>query len=198
MHSGTYWDNIGELPARNYRCGYPSCGREISADRGWVHRWRSPTHGTIEIDGTIYACPNCKRPTFFDGAVQFPGTALGSEVEHLPPEIASIWAEIRTCTGHSAFTSAVLAGRKLLMHISVNQGAQPGLSFVQYVNHLVDNHYAPPNSKPWIDKIRDHGNEANHEIVIKKKEDAEEIMIFLEMLLKFIYEFPGRVPPPPP
>jgi hypothetical protein len=88
----------------------------------------------------------------------------------------------------------VLSGRKLLMHIAVAQTADPGLSFVQYVNHLVDNHYAPPNSKPWIDKIREHGNEANQEIVMKKREDADEIMTFLEMLLRFIYEFPGRVP----
>jgi hypothetical protein len=91
----------------------------------------------------------------------------------------------------------VLTGRKLLMHISVSQNAGSGLTFVQYVDHLVNNHYAPPNSKPWIDKIRLHGNEANHEIVLKAKEDAEEIMIFLEMLLKFIYEFPGRVPDKP-
>jgi hypothetical protein len=51
---------------------------------------------------------------------------------------------------------------------------------------------APPNSKDWIDKIRAHSNEANHEIVVKKKEDAEEIITFLEMLLKFIYEFSAR------
>ncbi len=53
-------------------------------------------------------------------------------------------------------------------------------------------HYAPPNSKDWIDKIRSHGNEATHEIVIKNQADSEEIMTFLEMLLKFIYEFPAR------
>ena len=78
------------------------------------------------------------------------------------------------------------------MHIAVNAGANSGASFVEYVDYLVNNHFAPPNSKDWIDKIRSHGNEANHEIVIKKKEDAEEIMTFLEMLLKFIYEFPAR------
>jgi hypothetical protein len=78
------------------------------------------------------------------------------------------------------------------MHIAVEAGANAGESFVSYVDYLVTNHYAPPNSKPWIDEIRAHGNEANHEIIIKKKEDGEEIMVLLEMLLKFIYEFPAR------
>ena len=78
------------------------------------------------------------------------------------------------------------------MHIAVNAGATAGESFVSYVNFLVANHYAPPKSTDWIDKIRSHGNEANHEIVLKSREDAEEIMTFLEMLLKFIYEFPAR------
>jgi hypothetical protein len=78
------------------------------------------------------------------------------------------------------------------MHIAVHAGAPAGESFVSYVDYLVANHYAPPNSKDWIDKIRSHGNEANHEIVIKPQADAEEIMTFLEMLLKFIYEFPAR------
>ena len=122
---------------------------------------------------------------------------MGSDVQHLPSEVGPIWTEIRTGTSHGAFTSAVLSGRKLLMHIAVVQGANPGLSFVNYVDYLVDNHYAPPNSKSWVDKIRTHGNEATHEIVLKTKDDADEILTFLEMLLKFIYEFPGRVLTPP-
>jgi len=63
----------------------------------------------------------------------------------------------------------VLLGRKLLMHIAASVGAAAGQPFVTYVDYLVTNHYAPPNSKDWIDKIRAHGNEANHEIVVKKK-----------------------------
>jgi hypothetical protein len=190
-----YWEQAsphGFLPTKNYTCGYSSCGKEVGADKGWTHK---NTGG--HVDGSIYLCPNCKRPTFFDtDNTQFPGVSLGSDVQHLPKELETIWAEIRTCTSHSAFTAAVLTGRKLLMHIAVSQGADSGLNFLEYVNYLVDNHYAPPNSKTWVDKIRTHGNEATHEIILKTKEDAGEILTFLEMLLKFIYEFPGKIPPP--
>ena len=51
-------------------------------------------------------------------------------------------------------------------------------------------------SRPYqVDHIRKKGNEANHEIVLMEKEDAEDLLVFSEMLLKFIYEFPKRVPP---
>ena len=77
------------------------------------------------------------------------------------------------------------------MHIAVSQGADQGKTFLNYVDYLVDKHYAPPNSKVWVDRIRAHGNEATHEIVLKSAADSKEIMVFLEMLLKFIYEFPN-------
>jgi hypothetical protein len=35
-----------------------------------------------------------------------------------------------------------------------------------------------------------------HEIALMMKTDAEELIAFTEMLLKFIYEFPSRVPGP--
>ena len=39
--------------------------------------------------------------------------------------------------------------------------------------------------------------EATHEIVLMGQADAQELLSFLEMLLKFIYEFPNRVPSVP-
>jgi len=82
------------------------------------------------------------------------------------------------------------------MHIAVQQKAEPGKSFIHYVEFLADNGYVPSNGKGWVDHIRKKGNEANHEIVLMKKEDAIELISFAEMLLKFIYEFPARVPTP--
>ncbi|GIW50780.1 MAG: hypothetical protein KatS3mg081_0135 [Gemmatimonadales bacterium] len=59
------------------------------------------------------------------------------------------------------------------------------------MQYLVDHHFVPPDAKDWLDHIREKGNEANHEIVIMSKEDAEELVSFSEMLLKFIFEFPA-------
>jgi hypothetical protein len=96
-----------------------------------------------------------------------------------------------------AFTAAVLACRKLLMHIAVDKGASEGKPFIEYVEYLSNKGYVPPNGKVWVDHIRGKGNEANHEIKIMTKEDALDLVTFIEMLLKFIYEFPSRISPKP-
>jgi hypothetical protein len=97
----------------------------------------------------------------------------------------------------NSFTSAVLTCRKLLMHIAVEKGAPTGQNFLEYVEYLSQKGYVPPDGKGWVDYIRKKGNEANHEIKIMSPTDAEDLITFSEMLLKFIYEFPAKVRPTP-
>jgi hypothetical protein len=54
--------------------------------------------------------------------------------------------------------------------------------------------YVPPNGKQWVDHIRKKGNEATHEIALMSEADAKELLVFLEMLLRFIYELPNMIP----
>ncbi len=82
------------------------------------------------------------------------------------------------------------------MHIAVSQGAKEGLPFIQYVDFLVNSGYVPPNGRHWVDHIRKKGNEATHEIVVMTHSDAKDLITFLEMLLRFIYEFPNSIPKP--
>lgn len=82
------------------------------------------------------------------------------------------------------------------MNIGVEQGAPDGLTFVKYIEYLSDKGFVPPNGKHWVDHIRKKGNEATHEIVVMSAEDAKDLITFIEMLLKFIYEFPMMVPAP--
>jgi Domain of unknown function (DUF4145) len=77
---------------------------------------------------------------------------------------------------------------------AVAQGAPENQTFMAYVEHLAASGYVPPHGKGWVDHIRKKGNEANHEIVLMEKDDAQELISFVEMLLKFIYEFPSRIP----
>ena len=94
----------------------------------------------------------------------------------------------------ASYTGSVLLSRKLLMNIGVELGAEEGKSFVFYVNYLADQGYIPPNGRGWVDHIRKKGNEATHEIALMSKEDAEELISFSEMLMKFTYEFPNKIP----
>jgi len=83
------------------------------------------------------------------------------------------------------------------MNIAVAQGAGENLRFIEYVNYLSEHGYTPPNGKHWVDHIRKKGNEATHEIALMTEGDAKDLICFVEMLLKFIYEFPTSIPKPP-
>ncbi|OIR17000.1 hypothetical protein GALL_28210 [mine drainage metagenome] len=179
------WYNVGGIGSKQFRCGH--CGYSVANDKGYFADNNSPRR--------IYICPNCDKPTYFDeSARQYPGVAPGNEVQQLPQELARLYLEARNCCSVSAFTASVLTSRKMLMNIAVQQGAKEGLRFVEYVEHLAANGFIPPNGKGWVDHIRKKGNEATHEISLMTQADAEELIAFSEMLLKFIFEFPSRVP----
>lgn len=183
------WSNLSNITSKSFKCGY--CGNPIASNQGFLAKRNYNQRDSIV--GKIYICHHCTKPTFFDDKeVQTPGVLAGNFVNHITIEnIEKIYDEARKCFSIGAFTSSVMCCRKLLMNISVSEGAKEGLGFVDYVNYLNDNNYIPPNGKKWVDSIRKLGNEANHKIDFKSKEDALRIINFTEMLLRFIYELPG-------
>jgi hypothetical protein len=142
---------------------------------------------------SIYICPHCQGPTAWYDRIRIPGASSARHVDGLPGDIEILYKEIRGISS-TAPTSAVLACRKLLMNIAVSQGAKEGLSFVDYVTYLADKGFVPPNGKGWVDHIRKKGNEANHEIKLMDTAEAEELVAFAEMLMKFVFEFPNKIP----
>ena len=178
------WHGLNGIGPKQFCCGH--CGFNVANDKGYFPN---------DNGGRIYICPNCDKPTFFDeNSHQYPGVAPGNEVQHIPKELDELYREARNCCSVSAFTASVLVSRKMLMNIAVQQGAQEGLKFIEYVEYLASNGFIPPNGRVWVDHIRRKGNEATHEIAVMTQADAEELVVFTEMLLKFIYEFPSRVP----
>ena len=189
------WEQLQAVGPQSYICGY--CGNNVSSKEGY-----HTSDGNRLNYPIIVICPGCNCPSYFrsepsgggaNRVFQTPAPMLGNEVEALPIEILTIYKEARQCTSAEAYTASIMACRKILMHVAVQKGAKEGKSFVDYVEYLSTNHYVPPDSKIWVDHIRQKGNEANHEIVIMSQADALELLSFVEMLLKFIYEFPARI-----
>ena len=184
------YDDADELPSYAIVCGY--CGQNVAPNTGYTLSCRN---GSSRDVAYIYQCPHCQNPViyFIDTEETIPGAAFGRDVKNLPENIHALYNECRTCYANQCYTSAQMIARTLLMHIAVEQGAEPGLSFVKYVNYLDDNGYIPPNGKKWVDFIRTSGNVANHEIVIKEKEETEKVITFLSTLLLVIYELPNAL-----
>lgn len=178
------WHNQEQIQPLKYTCGY--CGSLVSSNRGY-YTSKAPQQ-------FIYLCPHCGNPSHFPGKGQIPGVAPGAHVQHLPPDVDALFSEARQCVAANAHTASVLISRKLLMNIAVAQGAKAGEPFIAYVEYLSNAGFVPPNGKHWVDHIRKKGNEATHEIKLMSDVEAAELLAFLEMLLKFIYEFPAKIP----
>jgi hypothetical protein len=175
------WVNIVPLPSRNWVCGY--CGVTTGNDKGFT---------TQDKSRCVLICPNCMRPTYFEADRQVPGASFGNMVNNLPAELNPLYQEARNCMIVSAYTASVLVCRKILMHVAVEKNAQPNQSFKSYVEYLIAANIIPGHFKTWVDHIREKSNEANHEIVVMGRKEAEDLLSFTEMLLKVIYEYPYR------
>lgn len=172
--------------AIKYHCGW--CDSIVASS--WGGDFVAPNGQPISW---LRLCPNCKHPTFIDdNEGVFPGSPFGDTINHLPPELDQLYTEARTCVSSGANHAAVMVGRKILMHVAVTQGAPTGERFVAYVDYLVANNLVPPNTKDWVDEIRQVGNDANHEIFDINPNEAKATIEFVAMLLRLLYEYPAK------
>ncbi len=179
------WSGLMELDKTKYTCGF--CVSTVGPNRGYVYG-RDYFEGFIEIEQTILICPNCNQPTHFRNGEQTPGVMYGNEVENLPEDINRLYNEARLCYSINAFDAVAMISRKIIMNTAVSEGAEENKRFVDYVDYLDEENIIPKNAKKWITKLKDLGNEANHEIQNISKERAQEAIKFLEVMLKNVFE----------
>lgn len=186
----------GAVQSIPYTCGY--CDRYVAPDHGYYAVVTNSDGTPLGRTAQLSICPHCTKPTFFDGAGdQTPGSAFGGKVVHIPsPEVETLYDEARNCMKVNGYTAVVMCCRKLLTNIAVSEGADEGKTFAFYVRYLADEGHIPPKAAVWVDHIRDKGNEANHEINLMSREDAERLIKFSEMLLRIMYEYPEEVADP--
>lgn len=192
IHGNNQWVSHQNIVARKFDCGH--CAHRVSSSLGYLVR--DIGNGTYYGQSAIYICTECRIPTFFDFyGKQFPGNVTKEKLKNIPLELERLLNEARISASLGAYTASVFCCRKMLMNIAVQEGDAPGKNFVTYVEYLSTAGFVPPNGKTWVDYIRTKGNEANHEIHLMEEEDATTLLTFVELLLKFIYEFPAMVPP---
>lgn len=172
--------------SRTFTCGF--CGNKVAADRALVG-----LAGQHER-GFIYICTHCRQPTYFDyTSAQYPGSTFGNAVGHLPTNVQTLYQEARDCIAINAFTASIMCSRLLLLHMAGEVSGSVPTNFVAAIEALVASGLVPPRSKDVLDHIRKTGNKATHELDEVSKEDAEQLVIFLEAVLRFQYEFPAKL-----
>lgn len=82
--------------------------------------------------------------------------------------------------------------RKILMHVAVDvAGSQPGATFKEYIKHLDAAGYIATGLKTAVEKVKDRGNVANHDLPASTEADSLVTIRITEHLLRGVYELPG-------
>jgi hypothetical protein len=179
------WQGISNVRPASFTCW--NCGNKVSSEKAYQsYDTYNPTH----VGSTIYICPHCKAPVVLDDEKKQIVLPLpGKEISKLPENILVVHSEIRKCMQSGCFNGAIMLMRKLIMHIAVEEGAEEGKSFVEYIDYLYNNGNIPKKSKNKSDSVRTLGNNTNHKIENRTQEEAQNCFELVELLLKVNYEF---------
>lgn len=181
------WVSIGTGGARAFICW--NCSKEIASEK-YYHS--SDNAGNFM--SYIYICPNCNAPLISDDEdKQIILSLPGIEIEKIPADINIIYNEIRKSMQSNCFNGAIMLMRKLIMHIAVEEGAEEGKKFIEYIDYLCEEGIVPKKSKNKANSVRTLGNSTNHEIEARTKEEAQNCFEFIELLLKVNYEFANEI-----
>jgi len=181
------WENRQKVEGKSYTCGH--CGVKTSSNGGYKNIGRNIHTDSPENKAYIYICASCNYPTLVQSKkdYQVPHPKVADDVKNLPPVLESLFKEVREALSAGLYNSSVLLGRKMLMNIAVEEGAEESKSYAHYVSYLESNGLITNSMKPWVDQIRKIGNTATHEVPDVKKDDAYMSFEFLTMMLKLVY-----------
>lgn len=175
-------------------CG--NCGQGVAADVVREGGGGNPSRVAAPVAGGFVLwlqCPACRDGSVMtaSGAV-YPVAPTGSPVKNLPPDTAQAWREARTSHAVAAYTASEMMCRKILMHIAVEEAkSKPGDTFAHYIDALEKAGYFPPGLKDAVDKVRQRGNTANHDLPASTEGDSISTLKITEHLLRGIYEIPS-------
>jgi hypothetical protein len=144
-------------------------------------------------------CVSCCKGAVQNGTVVSPSKKPLDTPNALQDEDLAAWEEVRACLSVGANTAAVMMCRKLLFHVAVAHGLPEKDSngrapdFAKALKHLEDEGVFTKRMRPWIDKIKDVGNEANHELPTTTGAQAMDVALFTRQLINLAYELPAMV-----
>ena len=175
------WKDAVHLQSKKFICW--NCGNVVASVIGYRALYDS------YYKDAIYICPHCKAPHIVDHMNQeIPAALPGNPIKNLPETINRVYEEARSCIAAGAYTATVMILRKILMNLAVEEGAKEGDSFAHYVDYLCENGFVHRRQHEQAKRIQRLGNDANHKIESRTKEDALELLNLVQLILINNYE----------
>jgi hypothetical protein len=198
-------DEIHPIPVDQWeyfggRCGH--CGRSTTFALIAAGKISIETQGDwrpMQLPQAVMACSGCWGVSVEisdgpDTIGRYPTIDPGNFIEGLEPDVRSSWDEARRALGAHCPVAAEHMCRKILIHVAAGvPGAPPNMSFQRAVDFLVESKTITEPMKAWVDKIREHGNEAAHELESPDEARALVTLEFTEQLLRIVYETKHRL-----
>ncbi|KLI19608.1 hypothetical protein SU45_00225 [Brachyspira hyodysenteriae] len=188
-YTGFKWENTSEINNHNKDFTCWNCVKDVSSSKAYFVKYYNSQRKEVYM-GLIYICHKCNAPNIFNrNGYPIIKPHYGKNIDKLPNEIREAYNEARKSMQVGAYTAASMILRKILMNVAVIEGAKEGDTFKNYIDYLYNEGIIHKKQKGLIDKVREIGNEANHEIKSVSEEDAQYIFKLIEHLLLNNYEF---------
>jgi hypothetical protein len=85
--------------------------------------------------------------------------------------------------------------RSILVNIAREEGAPDGQPFDYYLSYLASEGLVPRKARQWIDRVRSSPqSDSPGRIPSVSRQNATDLLTFVEYMLRFNYEFPSRAP----
>jgi len=148
----------------------------------------------------IFACDKCGGVVYFimekDQVKDYYPKRIPQTDESIPTEIANDYKEAVKCFDVGAFKASVVMSRRAIQSSALEKGIKKG-KLRDQIDELHAKKFIPDSVKEWAQEIRLTGNIGAHpdEDLLQDvtKQDAEEMIKFLEQYLNYVYVMPAKV-----
>ena len=174
-----------------YICGH--CDKEVTSR--YLTGFERMGNGKYCITPpNLLLCPECGKDSalYTRAETVQPLPLLGETVRHLPDDVDRTYTEARIAFSAGAYNACMLVCRNILAYAANNLGSGKKQNFVEYVDHLVKGNHITRAMKDWADEIRQHGNNAAHDLNLRDEEEAAEVLVLTKYLLEFMFEVDGE------
>lgn len=180
-----------------YRCGH--CSRNVTSRYLTGFERKSDSSYTI-TPPNLLSCPTCSKDSvlYTNSEKARPLPLLGDMVLYLPDDVDAAYTEARITFSACAYTACMLVCRNILAYAANKLGSGKKRTFVEYIDHLVEGGHITQAMKDWADDIRQHGNDAAHDLKLRDRNEAWDTLNLTKYLLQFMFEVEGERKKGPP
>lgn len=171
-----------------YRCRTVGTGIVLGtvngADVFYDHTGRLRPHPW----SAVVSCRKCGMIAVVCQGEQYPPPCDWPDDRDVPVHVSSAYEEARECLAARNYTATAMMCRKILMNLGIDQGAETGKKYYEYVDWFAENGYITASIKKWAEFVVDCGNKANHRPDPVGKKRAMAAFMLTTELMRRVYE----------